>query len=212
MSVWQPEYKDWNEDLKARYGVTPIPAQEHPKLEALPVICMELYDTCKFFVSKPQPGCRTAGELREAEAHDGKLKIIPGIGSRHDGASAEHSGGGPACRPKAIPADGTACSPSTSSSVTCRTATGPTRNRGMMRSRADDLQKDITAVSRQLNTAGLRSPEDKQSAHRILPAPCAGLCAGADFCMPGRSHTDHRRNLPATRGQGVFGNRLGVRI
>ena len=41
----------------------------------------------------------------------------------------------------------------------------PHQDRGMMRSRADDLQKDITAVSRQLNTAGLRSPEDK---HQLI--------------------------------------------
>lgn len=32
MKMLQPEYKDWNEDLKARNGTEPIPAQEHPKI------------------------------------------------------------------------------------------------------------------------------------------------------------------------------------
>jgi len=35
----------------------------------------------------------------------------------------------------------------------------------MLRSKADDLQQDITAISRQINTAGIRSPEDK---HRLI--------------------------------------------
>lgn len=35
----------------------------------------------------------------------------------------------------------------------------------MLRSKADDLQKDITDISRQINIAGLRSPEDQ---HRLI--------------------------------------------
>ena len=32
VKMLQSEYKDWNEDLKARNGIEPIPAQEHPKI------------------------------------------------------------------------------------------------------------------------------------------------------------------------------------
>ncbi len=32
IQVLQPKYKDWNEDLKARNGVEPIPAEEHPQI------------------------------------------------------------------------------------------------------------------------------------------------------------------------------------
>ena len=47
ISVMQPQYKDWNEDLKAKNGVSPIPAREHPKLELLPKVVGELHDLCK---------------------------------------------------------------------------------------------------------------------------------------------------------------------
>lgn len=45
--VLQSQYKDWNEDLKARHGVLPIPAQEHPKLVLLPQVCAELPILCE---------------------------------------------------------------------------------------------------------------------------------------------------------------------
>lgn len=35
VSCLQSIYKDWNEDLKAQHGITPTPAQEYPKIEAL---------------------------------------------------------------------------------------------------------------------------------------------------------------------------------
>lgn len=47
ISVLQSHFKDWNEDLKAKYGITPIPAQEHPKLELLPQVCAELLTVCE---------------------------------------------------------------------------------------------------------------------------------------------------------------------
>lgn len=47
ISVMLSQYKDWNEDLKARHGVSPIRAREHPKLELLPKVCAELRDLCK---------------------------------------------------------------------------------------------------------------------------------------------------------------------
>lgn len=38
----QSKYKDWNEDLKARHGFTPIPAEEHPQLLHRDVLCAEI--------------------------------------------------------------------------------------------------------------------------------------------------------------------------
>ena len=48
--LWLPEYKDWNEDLKAKYGVNITLAKEHLKLEELTEICKELYETCKYSI------------------------------------------------------------------------------------------------------------------------------------------------------------------
>lgn len=44
--VLQPQYKDWNEDLKAKHGLPAIPAAEHPKLSLLPECCDNLFDAC----------------------------------------------------------------------------------------------------------------------------------------------------------------------
>lgn len=37
-----PEYKDWNEDLKAKYGLPAEPAEEHPQLVAAAPVCQRL--------------------------------------------------------------------------------------------------------------------------------------------------------------------------
>lgn len=44
----QPEFKDWNEALRARNGLTPLPASEHPGLVRMKELCKEtalLYET-----------------------------------------------------------------------------------------------------------------------------------------------------------------------
>lgn len=38
----QSKYKDWNEDLKAQHGFTPIPAEEHPQLLLRDELCEEI--------------------------------------------------------------------------------------------------------------------------------------------------------------------------
>lgn len=37
-----PEFKDWDEGLKARHGIEPIPAQKHPGLARMKELCLEL--------------------------------------------------------------------------------------------------------------------------------------------------------------------------
>ena len=39
VSVLQPEYKDWNEDVKARCGLEAQPSEEHPQLIVAPEVC-----------------------------------------------------------------------------------------------------------------------------------------------------------------------------
>lgn len=45
-AVMQSTYKDWNEDLKAKHGMEPIPSEEHPKLILLPQVCAVLSGLC----------------------------------------------------------------------------------------------------------------------------------------------------------------------
>lgn len=48
VEIRQSIYKDWNEDLKALYGITPIPAKEHPKVMLLPQVCSGVQKSCRF--------------------------------------------------------------------------------------------------------------------------------------------------------------------
>lgn len=43
VSYRQSLYKDWNDDLKAQNGCTPIPAQENPKVEKFRKLCNNLH-------------------------------------------------------------------------------------------------------------------------------------------------------------------------
>jgi len=42
-----PPYKDWNEGLKIRNGIEPIPATEHPGLMHMKDLCSELVSDCR---------------------------------------------------------------------------------------------------------------------------------------------------------------------
>ncbi len=46
VSVLQPEHKDWNEDLKAAYGLPALPAEEHPQLIVAPDVCQFITEKC----------------------------------------------------------------------------------------------------------------------------------------------------------------------
>lgn len=39
VTILQPKYKDWNEDIKARCGLEAQPAEEHPQLIVAPEVC-----------------------------------------------------------------------------------------------------------------------------------------------------------------------------
>lgn len=58
----QSEYKDWNEDLKAKYGFTPIPAEEHPQLLLRDELCNEIN---QYVREHPNADC-SAGVFRKA--------------------------------------------------------------------------------------------------------------------------------------------------
>lgn len=162
VSVRQPEYKDWNEDLKAKNGAASIPAQGHPKLEVLPEICAGLYETCKSLISAHNPDA----VLLE---HYEKLKPLIANGKLPQGkapAVTEHLEVMAAAallaaqrqyrqmeQPAAIE----------QLIAELQDSYRPHRDRSMLRSRADDLRQDVASLNRQISAAGLRSPEDKHN-------------------------------------------------
>ena len=46
VSVLRPEYKDWDEDLKALHGLPAQPAEQHPQLQAAEFVCTRIAVKC----------------------------------------------------------------------------------------------------------------------------------------------------------------------
>ena len=46
VSVLRPEYKDWDEDLKALHGLPAQPAEQHPQLQAAELVCARIAVKC----------------------------------------------------------------------------------------------------------------------------------------------------------------------
>ena len=46
VSVLRPEYKDWDEDLKALHGLPAQPAEQHPQLQAAEFVCARIAAKC----------------------------------------------------------------------------------------------------------------------------------------------------------------------
>lgn len=46
VSVRRPEYKDWDEDLKALHGLPAQPAEQHPQLQAAELVCARIAAKC----------------------------------------------------------------------------------------------------------------------------------------------------------------------
>lgn len=46
ISVQRPEYKDWDEDLKALHGLLAQPAEQHPQLRAAELVCASIAVKC----------------------------------------------------------------------------------------------------------------------------------------------------------------------
>ncbi|OLN30108.1 DUF3991 and toprim domain-containing protein [Desulfosporosinus metallidurans] len=161
VSCLQPEYKDWNECLKARNGVTPIPSQEHPKLEVLPEVCGSLHETCEVLRSARNP----YDALLE---HYEKLKPLISDGKLVRGketAVTEHLQCMAAYSLLSVQREYRQLEqPVTTEQLIgeLQESYKPHQDRGKLRSKADDIQQDVAAANRQLNTAGIRSLDDKQ--------------------------------------------------
>jgi len=162
VSLLRPEHKDWNEDLKARNGVTPIQAQAHPKLELLPEVCGALREACAAFRSARNPHDMLLGHYEKLKPLTADGKLVQG----KEAAVTEHL-------------QGIAISALLAAQrqykqmdrpVTVEQLTGelmdsylPHQDRGRLRSRMDDLRQDITRLDQQYHTPGIRSLEDKEN-------------------------------------------------
>ncbi|RJQ39468.1 MAG: DUF3991 domain-containing protein [Nitrospiraceae bacterium] len=162
VSVLQPEYKDWNECLKARNGIAPIPAQEHPKLEALAIVCGELREVCEYQKSAHQPHDMLLEHYEKLKSliSNGKLAQVK------ESAVTEYLQGIAASALLAVQRQYRQMEqPVTIERLIEELQAGflPHQNRGRLRSKADDLRHDISRLNKQYHTPGIRGPEDKQN-------------------------------------------------
>ena len=185
VSRLQPEFKDWNENLKARNGITPIPAQKHPKLEAFPEVCATLYETCE--------SLKFTRNLHDALLeHYEKLKPLISCGEAVQGK-------------KSVVTEHLQCMAASAlltvqreyrqieQPVTIEQLIGqlqesyqPYQDRGKLRSKAEDIQQNVATVNRQSNLVGIRSLDDKQNLisscmHLALDCVKAQISVGLEY-------------------------------
>lgn len=162
VSVLQPEYKDWNECLKAKNGASVIPAQEHPKLELLPEMCGALREACASLKSARNPHDMLV-------EHYEKLKPLVADGKPAQGKEAavtEHLQGVAAGALLAAQRQYRQMErPITVEQLIgeLRDSYRPHQDRGRLRSRIDDLRQDVACLNKQYHTPGIRGPVDKQN-------------------------------------------------
>lgn len=163
ITVMQSQYKDWNEDLKASHGVSPIPAQEHPKLVLLPQLCGELPGLCEAISVHKDLGAF----LAECAAI---LKPLLSSGK----VAAENAQAVRECL-QCIAAGSLLALQKQYRQMECSVTTEqliqklqnsyrPHEDRGWLRTKAEDILRDLADIDRQVHSVGIRSQEDQ---HRL---------------------------------------------
>jgi hypothetical protein len=161
ISVLQSQHKDWNEDLKARHGVTPIPAREHPKLELLPKVCAELHDLCKALSAHKDIDSFLAecAETVEPLLASGKTAAM-NIEAVRDCLQCMAAGALTAMQRQLCQME----QPVTMEQLIQKLQNSyrPHEDRGWLRTKAEQLRQDVSDIRRQLQTSGIRTLEDKE--------------------------------------------------
>jgi hypothetical protein len=162
ISVMQSQYKDWNEDLKAKYGIKPILGSEHPKLMLLPKVCGEfftIYESLKnikdpdalaqeyYSRLKPliAPGKLAAVNAESVISHLQCIAAAALLSAQHQYRQME--------RPVSIE----------QLIEELQNSYRPHQDRGWLRSKAEDIRLDLEDISREVHSVGIRSREEKHN-------------------------------------------------
>lgn len=159
--VMQSQHKDWNEDLKARHGITPIPASEHPKLALLPRVCAELLGVCEALSVHKAP---------DAIITEYAAKLEPLLASGK--MAAENAELAKDCLQCMAAGSLLALQkeyrqmerPVTMEQLIERLQNSyrPHQDRGWLRTRAEDIRSDLADIGRQVRASGIRTLEDRE--------------------------------------------------
>ena len=159
--VLQSQFKDWNEDLKAKHGITPIPAQEHPKLELLPKVCIELLTVCESLQDFKDPDSIIQEYHRRLKplVESGKVAAVNyGIVKRYLQCIA--AGSLMAIQKQYLQME----RPVTMEQLISKLQNSyrPHEDRGWLRTKAEDIRLDVSDIDRQVHSEGIRTLEDSK--------------------------------------------------
>lgn len=174
ISVMQSQYKDWNEDLKAGNGVSHIPAREHPKLVLLPQVCNELYDLCKALATHKDidsflAECAEAVEPLLASSRTAALNAE----AVRECLQCMAAGSLTAMQRQLRQMEKSVTMEQLIQKL--QDSYRPHEDRGWLRTKAEQLRQDVSNISRQLQTTGIRTLEDKEkllSSYQLLALSC----------------------------------------
>jgi len=157
----QSVFKDWNEDVKAQNGVTPLPAREHPRIIACHAEIREVADLCDRLRSSQNPQYALVEHLQKLHAFLQNSSVPPGKEMlvmeqlRNVSATALLAAareyrqmGKPALPDQLI--------------QQLRGSYHVYQDRSGLRNKAKDIQQDAEATILILKTPGIRSVEDKK--------------------------------------------------
>ncbi|WP_367567668.1 DUF3991 domain-containing protein [Lacrimispora sp.] len=162
ITVLQSKYKDWNEDLKAMHGITPIPASEHPKLELLPKVCDGISCLCETLAPhKDLYGLlNSCGQDLQPLVATGKVapeKADITVVCLDYMATVSLLALKELCRQMERPVTTEQLIYKLQSSYR------PHEDRGWLRSRSEDIRRGLADINRQVTTPGIRSEVEMRS-------------------------------------------------
>jgi hypothetical protein len=159
--VMQSQYKDWNEDLKARHGITPIPASEHPKLALLPRVCAELLGMCESMrdVKDPDAMLRECYRRLEPLLASGRM-TAENAELAKDCLQCMAAGSLLVLQKEYRQME----RPVTMERLVERLQKSyrPHQDRGWLRTRAEDIRSDLADIGRHAHATGIRTMEDRE--------------------------------------------------
>lgn len=197
IEVLQSEYKDWNEDLKAMNGITPIPAQAHPKMVLLPQVCAQLSALCEALTLHKDIRSLLIYCSQDLEPLIESGKVHPkdideAVASLECMAAASLLSLKALCYQMERPV-------TTEQLVRkLQNSYRPHKDKGWLRSRVEDIRWELTNIGRQIDAPGIRSEEDMRQlcqSHLRLTLCCTKARMFVELEAPEQlCSLDQRRN------------------
>lgn len=162
IEILQSRYKDWNEDLKALHGVSPIPSSEHPKLALLPEIRESLAADCKEMEDISDPDgvireqLRRLGPFLDSEKLAAVNRTLIDVGLRKTAAASLL-----AARRELAQMERPASSEQLAAEVIG--SYRPNRDRGWLRTKAEDIRLTTVEIDRRVQQSGIHTLEDRMN-------------------------------------------------